>query len=781
MRWALTHHLLAFVAGLLAAEHGVLRPAWALVLGLSALAAGPGCRRGRSGCWLVATLAAGALALGWRFEEASRDRPAAPLEAVVEGRVVASSRAGDERRLALDRVVRVGPGPSLPRRLLLYLPVAAPGARAVPGDRLRAALRLRAPGGVRNPGRRDRARALARAGIGAVARPVHPRLVAVEAAPGLGARARRVRRAAARRLEALGPGGALLAALALGERGGLYTEARRNAAALGLGHLLAVSGLHLALVAGAVYTATRWLALRSPAVAERVDVRPASAALALALAAGYALAAGWGVPVRRALVFLAAAVSGAALRRPHPRHQPLVLAALVVLVASPAALFDAGAQLSFAATAALVLAAGRVEPGRRSALGPLVEGLRASAAAIAATGPLAALQFGGASPVALLANAVAVPLCGLVLLPLSLLTTAVVVADPSAPWSEALARAAAALADAAVDAVSTAARHLPGRATGPAPAPAWVGLSLLVGVPAVLGRRTRVRLVAAAASGLALALAPPARIAPGLPRAVFLDVGQGDATLVQGRAGTLLVDAGTAFGDLDRGRDVVLPALAALGVDRIDLLAVTHADLDHRGGAPAVLDALPVGEVWLPRGALRDPAFDLLRAAARRRGVAVRARARGDPPVRVGDLEVAALGPVEVSLGAAQSRNRGSLVLRVAVAGRVLILAGDAEAAAEADLLAEPGPLRADVLKLGHHGSRTSSTPAFLDAVSPALAVASAPCHGRFGMPHAEVVTRVRERGAALWWTGRDGAVLVALGSRLWVRGWGPPRCRLGS
>jgi competence protein ComEC len=186
-----------------------------------------------------------------------------------------------------------------------------------------------------------------------------------------------------------------------------------------------------------------------------------------------------------------------------------------------------------------------------------------------------------------------------------------------------------------------------------------------------------------------------------------------------------------------------------------------------------VLEGLPVGALWLPRGGLADAAFAELREAARRRGVAVLERGLGDAPAEFGDLRVTPLWPPP---GAGGSRNDRSLVLRVEAGARRLLLPGDVGAAAEAALVASGADLRADVLKLPHHGSRSSSSRALLGAVDASLAVASAPCEGRFGMPHAEVRARARAAGLALWWTGRDGAVRVGLGPALHALGTGAPR-----
>lgn len=237
--------------------------------------------------------------------------------------------------------------------------------------------------------------------------------------------------------------------------------------------------------------------------------------------------------------------------------------------------------------------------------------------------------------------------------------------------------------------------------------------------------------------------------------------------LVQGREASVLVDGGVAVeGRFDAGERVVVPALGALGVAALDLVVASHADLDHAGGLPAVLRALPVARLWLPPGGRDDPAFALLLEAAHDRGVAIEERAAQDPARRFGDLRIETLWPPRGVRSA--SRNDASLVLRIRAAGRVVLLPGDLERAGEDGLAG--AELRADLLKLGHHGSRTSSSPAFLRAVSPALAIVSAPRHGRFGMPHREVIARLAAESIPWRWTGRDGALLVGLGPSLCVR-----------
>ena len=245
--------------------------------------------------------------------------------------------------------------------------------------------------------------------------------------------------------------------------------------------------------------------------------------------------------------------------------------------------------------------------------------------------------------------------------------------------------------------------------------------------------------------------------------------------MIQTADAAVLVDAGSAFpGGGNAGEAAVLPALAALGIRRLDLAVVTHADLDHRGGMPAVLRALPVGAVWLPYGAEVDPAFASVRDAARSRGVAVRERGAGAQAFATGGLRVEPLWPPRDD--SFTSRNDRSLVVRAEAGGTRLLLAGDLEAASEAALLASGADLRAELLKLSHHGSRTSSTAPFLEAVAAQVGVVSAPLVGRFEMPHASVVRRVVRGGASLWWTGRDGAVMASLEAPVSVWGFAKRR-----
>lgn len=760
--------LAAWCLGALRADASGGDRVWAFAVGSLLLAFGAAFPRGRGLAALGLAGFAGYAALAGNLSDAQRAGAWVGVRGVFEGRVVRVERAawGDRTRLCevlhLGRAARRVPG-CIELRTDPRESVGAPFAQHGPGDRVRVSLLLRAVGGLRNPGSGDPARRRAREGIGLSARLTHPALHA-RVGQGLVARLHRLRVRVAEGLVASGSGGALLAALGLGARGHLAPSSVDAFRSLGASHLLAVSGLHVGLVALVVYAITGWIVRRAVPTGHGRDARVARLVFTLLGTTAFGLLAGWGVPVRRALLLLMVWTLVQIRGRATGRFTPLLVAAAGVLVFEPAALFSPGAQLSFAACAALLGG-----PSSSGAVGLL----RVSATALLATAPIAAFHFGARAPAALAANALLVPWTSAVLLPAAL-TCVVVLGFDLEPlrhvvgWGEGLAGATLAV----VEAVAARGPVTPSAGAGPSG-----GAIVVASVVALLALRSETlgaRVAGALVVSLGLSVAPAARFGPPVPRLLLLDVGHGDAVLVQGERGVMLVDAGARLpGGGDLGRHVVVPTLGRLGIARIDLFVVSHADIDHQGGVASVLAGLEVGELWIPFGGVADAAFAPTLAAARRAGVPIHERGLGSLPRELGDLRVVPLWPPGAP---AATRNDGSLVVRVEVAGQRVLLAGDVEAAGEAGLLASGVSLEAEVLKLPHHGSRTSSSAAWLDAVTPALAIASAPCRSRFGLPHRVVEARLRERGTPLWWTGAHGAVWVPLAPRLAAWGVGSSR-----
>ncbi|HEY3352541.1 MAG TPA: MBL fold metallo-hydrolase, partial [Polyangia bacterium] len=249
-------------------------------------------------------------------------------------------------------------------------------------------------------------------------------------------------------------------------------------------------------------------------------------------------------------------------------------------------------------------------------------------------------------------------------------------------------------------------------------------------------------------------------------RVTFLDVGDADCALVELPGGeAMLVDAaGSADGSaaFDPGEVIVAPALRARRIGRLARVIVTHPHPDHIGGLAYLVGEVPIGEVWDAGDYDENPAHDRLREALARRGVP-RRRPRD---LTVGGATLEVLHP-RGDADPLASPNDNSVVLRLRYAGRTLLLLGDAEAAAEAELVArEPAALHADVVKVGHHGSRTSSGAALVTAAAPGIAVISAGPRSRHRFPHPEVVARWQAAGATVLHTGRTGAVTVTIDAR---------------
>jgi competence protein ComEC len=301
------------------------------------------------------------------------------------------------------------------------------------------------------------------------------------------------------------------------------------------------------------------------------------------------------------------------------------------------------------------------------------------------------------------------------------------------------------------------------------PTPSVTTLALYAGGLAGLlrGRRRRVSAALLGLGTLGLIVGPGPRPADGRLHLTALDVGQGEALVVTSPRGrTLLVDAGGLAGRrFDVGEAVVAAYLWSQGVRRVDALGVSHAHPDHVGGVAFVVRALGVGEVWEGPAARADPGWRALDAELRAAGVTRRALAAG-ARLSWDGVEIEVVGPPAPSSPPWRVKNDDSLVLRLRFGGVRLLLTGDIEAAGEARLAG-----RVEVLKVPHHGSRTSSTPAFLGATGARAALLSAGAGNVYGHPHPEVVARYARAGTRLLRTDREGAVSLASdGRRLWTR-----------
>jgi len=553
----------------------------------------------------------------------------------------------------------------------------------------------------------------------------------------------------------------LAVALTLGDRSLLDAEIVEAFRRTGTAHLLAVSGLHVSIFTGLAFWLAVTLLLRSP-FARRWRAAVPAAVVAVCACWGYATLTGLAPPVLRAAVMASAALAAVALGRPRSAPRAICLAAAALLVLDPSLLARVGFQLSFTAVLALsALGLGSDGDGSRGTLGRLGPKLwraaLASLVASLATAPLVAHHFGQVSTVGVAVNVVAIPAMAFVVLPLCLVVAVVAAASPAA---------GAVLGGLAGTPITWFVETLRWVAALPGACLALGRPSLLEAVLAtasvLLVARFRRRALLPAALAMVLAAGSfTARVArprlSGRLQVTFLDVGAGDSTLVElPSGGRILVDTGPAAGSVGRP-PLVVEELERTGVGRLRVLALTHGHADHASGA-TVLSMRPGAiDYWQPFAA----AGPLPALAERRHASVVDARTlcgtRSLGPVRLDVLHPCTPG------AEALGENDRSLVLRFTLGKVAILLPGDVEREGEEALLrAPPATLRADVLKLPHHGSRTSSSAPLLDAVAPTLAVASCARSRRRPLPHPEVDSRLRERGITVLSTAEVGAVRVS-------------------
>jgi competence protein ComEC len=763
----------------------VVAPAVLLFVGLYAV------NRARSLGGAALAFAAGAM-LG---RGAARPRVLAPaVAAAVENdgavQIVARVARGPEWSTRGARlVVELERVEGAPAHGTLALSVIAGWPDFGPGERLSFRAALHEIRGTCNPGVPDPALALRASGIDVLAGvPSADALRRVGPADG-GLRraafeARRAMRAAIDRAVPGAPG-AFLKTAVLGDRRGVGDDVEAGFTAAGATHVLSVSGLHLAAVVAVVFLVARVVAGGVPALPLYVDPRAVAAVLALPALVFFTLLTGEAVATQRSAIMLAVGMGGIVLGRPVSAAPAIAAAALVILVLGPLRLYDDSFQLSLASVAGIALLARRLGPARgarpRSWPGRALDWLwrfgAATAAATAFTAPLVAHDFGEIAPAAPLGNLALVPLVELAVVPVGLFGAAFA-ALGAAPGALALrvAGVAARLALAVADGFRAHAPLLTCRLPNAFETGALMSAAagLLFSVRAE-GRARRwaagVGLAAALAGAGSLVARDWLRRHDGRLRVTFLDVGQGDAAVIEAPGGAVaVIDGGGAFDDaFDPGERIVEPFLRARGISRIDLVALSHPHPDHLNGLRRIVARFPVRALWTSGDDGHNPEYAHLLGLARAAGIASPVPAPSAlGPVHLEPLGPFVAGPSGEAIGPPPGLtvNDASLVLRLSFAGRAVLFPGDLEADGEGELVGRRDVgqrVDADVLKVPHHGSRTSSSDELLDAVRPSLAVMSLGWRNRFHFPAPEVLARYATRDVNVLRTDRDGAVTVAI------------------
>ena len=550
----------------------------------------------------------------------------------------------------------------------------------------------------------------------------------------------------------------IVRALVIADMSAVPVEQRERFARAGLVHMLSVSGLHVAIIA---------LALALLASTMRIPVTAARVAT-LGLLTLYVVGIGAPPPAVRAAVMLGLLVVSRVAQRPTSPWAVLAVGAVVPLV-QPATVLDLGWQLSVAGTAALVaggLLAPRLMPrGSRGYRRSLVRGATVSVVATVVTAPLVAWSFGRIALLGPVTNLVADPIMGM-LQPVLFLALCI----PVTAVERIAADAAHALLS-AFDMVATQAAAVPGGApiVLPTALAACAGgvAAIAVLVACCSERPVRPSLVALLAGAL---LAWEPFVAAAAPRRDtelhLLDVGQGDAIALRTRANRwIVIDAGRTWATGDAGRSVVVPYIAHRG-GSVALFVLSHPHADHVGGAASVFAVLRPARFLDPGYVGATPAYLAALDEARLREIPWQ-RVRPGDSLQVDEVMLTALAPDSAWAAGLRDANLASTILLARIGTVRVLLTGDAEAEEEAWLLAQGrDAITADVLKVAHHGSGTSTTPAFLAAVHPRLALVSVGAHNSYGHPDPAVVRSLAATGAIIARTDRLGTVIVRTDGR---------------
>ena len=637
----------------------------------------------------------------------------------------------------------------------------------LPGDRWKMTVRLKAPHGNSNPGGFDFELWLWEQGIQATG---YVRTGANDAVPQRIAQTRKhpieqlrykVREAIFSRMS---PSDAfkhsseagIVAALVTGDQQSIDRADWDIFRATGVAHLMSISGLHITMFAwgavmliGTMYRRSTRLCLAYPAT---------NAALlgGLLLATGYALFSGWGVPSQRTILMLATVTLLRLFGKRWPWPTVWMLACAVVVVADPWALLQAGFWLSFVAVGVLFAtdvtqqlstenldAASSIKPNvsvtlKNKFLKKLWQGGREQFIITLVLAPLTLLLFGQVSVIGLVANALAIPWVTLVVTPLAMLGTVF-----SPMWDvaglavQALSRFLGLLAVLPFATVSAAVPHL-----------LLSAVAVLGGILLVLPWPWQLRLIGLPML-LPVVLWQAPRPAHGQFELIVADVGQGNAVVLRTATHTLVYDGGPRYStDSDAGHRVLVPMLRQTN-ESVDTVMLSHRDSDHSGGIKSVLSMHPTANF-----------ISSIESAHELQEFRSAQRCSAGQSWRWDGVDFSVLHPTESDYESPQKSNAMSCVLRISTPYASVLLAGDIEQAQEGRLVENQKTLKSTVLLVPHHGSKTSSSAAFLDAVQPQFAVVQAGYRNRFGHPAAPVLGRYKERNIKVIDTAHCGALL---------------------
>jgi competence protein ComEC len=591
-----------------------------------------------------------------------------------------------------------------------------------------------------------------------------------------------------------GPGSAILQAMVIGEEGRLTEEMRDQFMAAGVTHIISISGSHLGMVAVLCFGLLRGLLFLMPErlyhqLTLSVDPKKIAAWLTLPLVIFYTLLAGGQVATIRSLLMISAGLLAIILDRENALMHSLAIAALLILMVSPQAIFDISFQLSYLSVLVIgyvvalwnnleLKAHNALHKFRNSAILLFIISLATSLA----TGPLVAHYFNQFSFAGIISNTIVVPFAGMVVVPLGLFSAILSLFLGHLPF----AGINQLVCDIFVYVVAFFSRLPFAEFHPPAPGVLWLLfyalflLSLGAFISARLlawfkpfersSRIAKLPLVGMALSGTVLVLSLAFFLAPNKRAQIsFIDVGQGDCELIRLRSGkTILIDGGGAYDNrFDIGRRVVAPYLWNKGIHTIDLVILSHPHPDHMNGLKFIFKKFNVAQVWESERDPDLPGYADFRRIIAEKNIARKTVSAEDAPVVLGEAELRVLHPSRTFTShdqkAYMAENNRALVVRIAFNNKVGLFTGDIGAEAEQRLIQTSRDIKCDLLKVPHHGSNTSSSNVFLSKTRPEIAVVTCGRGNPYGHPSDEVLARYAHIGTRVRRTDLDGAITIVV------------------
>ncbi|HOO36704.1 MAG TPA: DNA internalization-related competence protein ComEC/Rec2 [Deltaproteobacteria bacterium] len=551
------------------------------------------------------------------------------------------------------------------------------------------------------------------------------------------------------------PEAEVLKAVLIGDRSGLAYSLRDDFAALGIAHLLAISGLHMGIIIVLGYVVLFTIVRLIPPLALRYDTPFMAKTGGLVCAFVYTIFVGATIPTLRAMIMASCLIGALAFLRKAYLLESLAVAGIIILIFWPVSLHSPSFVLSFSAVVGIIAAYSRFEHIPAWLMSVLIP-----IGASIFTLPAVVYVFGFVSPLGIISNLVCVPLFSFIIMPLGLMGLL------AAPLSDGISSLLFSVSMDGIGIILRVSDMLGTLKPVIQPSILWVFASYAGLFVAFFGRSSRIKSIILILCSLMVFFVPIISQMVRVTKPLcfnFISVGQGDSTLVTNKSSAMLIDAGGSYSGFDTGRFIVAPHLLRKGITHLNIVVITHFHPDHAGGMPFILDRFEVGEIWTNIEFEKNRYSRDIMRIARRKFIPVRSVNFGDT-YELDGMKISVLNPSMETGTDLADQNLLSIVVRIDDGNMSGLFMADADGYGEIMLSRLEQDLSADVLKVAHHGSKKSCTNMLLDRVNPDIAVISCGYENPYRLPNRDIINRLRKRGIQVYRTDLHGEISVCPG-----------------